>query len=125
VTIKNCNIRGTLNGLNAAPIGIQIGSVAANFRRAENIKVIGCNIQNVLTGISAKGMGPNPIGLQDLGLVISGNIIGGEPNTYIGGAGQNLAGIYIGNQANVLIENNEISNCSPNSMAFSGILLAI
>lgn len=132
VTVKNCNILGTLNGVNAnIAAGVLVGSTGGvntqSVRRAENVSIINCNIQNVQFGIYVRGVLGTSAGLQDKGLVIRNNIIGGAPNSYLGGASMSvvpsMAGIYLANQANAVVEGNTISKCSPTSLGFAGIVL--
>jgi PKD repeat protein len=130
VSVKNCNLMGVRSGANAvSQAGIFIGSTngpnVATFRRSENVSIINCDIQNVQYGIYARGISStfNATGQQDKGLTIIGNRIGGAPGATIGGSTNNLAGILLHNQANVIIENNTISGCDTMSAGFSGIYL--
>lgn len=130
VTVKNCNIIGIRPGANALTsagvfIGSTTGPTQSTSRRSENVSIINCDIQNVQYGIYARGINTpsNVTGQQDKGLTIIGNRIGGAPGATIGGNTNNLAGILLHNQANVIIENNTISGCDTNSAGFSGICL--
>lgn len=132
VTIKNVNVYGVLgstspNFTNAVTnAGIFGGGTTAfgssGSRRAENISIINCNIQNVQYGVHIRGLAAGALS-QDLGLVIKNNIIGGEASTFLGSnTPQNQAAIAISNQANALIEGNTISGAvSPSAVHYTGI----
>lgn len=133
ITIKNTNLRG-LSSSNQATTraGVYAGGVAtwgSGSRRAENISVINCNIQNVQHGVYIRGLSSGS-STHDMGLVIKDNIIGGEVGTVLGSTvnaaqtDQHLGGISIGNQANVLIEGNTISGLSPSANIFAGIFVS-
>ena len=130
ITIKNVNLIG-LAAVGSVPTfaGVYIGNAnntLAPVKRAENINILNCGIINAQNGVYARGIsftGPGPLtGLQDLGLVVKNCDIG-SPNTYIGGAAS-MGGIHLINQANVVVENNVITNSlAPTGGQYSGILL--
>ncbi|TAE81593.1 MAG: PKD domain-containing protein, partial [Bacteroidetes bacterium] len=99
-------------------------AASAASKRSANVSVVNCNIQNVQNGVYARGVA-GAIGTQDLGLRVINNVIGGAPGSFIGGAASN-GGIHLINQANVLIENNTITeNFTTSGIgAYAGILLS-
>ncbi len=131
ITIRNVNLIGRTSGTPISAVttfaGVYIGGAAnatSAAKRSANVSVINCNIQNVQNGVYARGISGNP-GSQDLGLVVTNNQIGGASGSFIGGSAGN-AGINLTNQANVLVQNNTITESFTTSVigAYSGILLS-
>ncbi len=124
-TIRNCNIIGSSTPTAIySYMGIYVGGVAAtnsfanSARRNQNIVVMNNYIKAVSYGIYVRGTTP-AIG-YDPGLIVKGNVIGGQiapggaQNTdFIGGSSTNYAGIYLAGQANAVVDSNVVRNTLP------------
>lgn len=132
IKINGTNLNGASSGSTINTYAaVYTGSTAANpagnaLRRVSDIWITNNMIQAVQNGIYLRGVAATA-GSQDQNIKIVGNTIGGTvtaPNTtYIGG-GPSGAGIYLSNQANVLVENNTIRNNIATGGGFRAIALA-
>lgn len=125
VQVKNVNLTGAATTTAVSTFaGVYIGGgpVGPNnsVRRNSDINVENCNIQGVQNGIYARGTGAASQANQDLGLTLINNTIGGTLN--IGAA--NAAGIFLTNQANVVVRGNRIRGNLASGSNFRGIELS-